>query len=107
MLAKTYQDEIERLSLEWESTLADWKQRVQSAAKAGMPPPEKPVFNKVEHPFNTDVFLDEPLFLGLPEKDEERLFLETSKARLAVLRDEEKALKSAGPPEPPPGRRRG
>ena len=100
VLAKTYQDEIERISREWESVLRDWKQREESADKAGMPRPEKPVFNKVEHPFYTDVFLDDALF-GLPEKDGEGLFLETSKARLAALRDEEKALKSAGPPEPP------
>ncbi len=100
VVARTYQDEIERIALEWEKTLADWKQKVENAGKAGMPPPEKPVFNKLQHPFYTDIFLDDALF-GLPEKDEEGLFLETSKARLAVLRDETKTLKSTGPAEPP------
>ena len=98
-VARNYQSEIEKIASGWERTLAQWKQEVERATKAGPKPPEEPRFDKAGNRFYADLFFDDAVF-GFPEKDEEILFLESSRARLAVLRNELETLKKESP-EPP------
>lgn len=99
-VARSFQEELKALAKEREEALQAHKKRVAEARRLGMPPPERLNLDVAKQRFLTDV-TDKQGPLALPENEPEKLFAESSVAKLTELRKELDALKAASPPEPP------
>jgi mono/diheme cytochrome c family protein len=105
-IAKDYQDGFIATAAERDRAIAEWEKEVTAAEARGEEPPERPKF-VAEDRFYTEVSTnakeESPRPTGpfaLSEKDSEKLFTETARAQLKLLRTQLEQLKKSGPPEP-------
>ncbi len=99
-VARQYQEDSIATGALRDSAQAEWKRKADAARSRGEEPPEGPKFQPGDNRFYTEVSEAKGPF-GLPEKEEERLFTESARARVGQLKEELQRLKKSGPAEPP------
>ncbi len=99
-VARTFQKELETLSVERRKASEEHKAKVKEARRQGTPGPDRVNLDVARMRFLTDVTgAKGPL--SLPEVETERQFSVASQTLLKQLRADLEDLKKASPPEPP------
>jgi hypothetical protein len=100
-VASGYQERYLATLGDWNKKLNQWRTRARKMlAEKNMPPPVKPKFDEEKDPFFYEVYVAGGGPFAITVKEQEGIFSIDSKARLASLKEEEKALKASAPPEP-------
>ena len=99
-MAQAYQKQFHKRARKWKKALANWRKTIRERLKdkPAMPPAKKPEFKREHDPFFHDVYLNGGPF-ALSETEQEQVFSQESRLRLAELRKEFKHLEETSPPE--------
>jgi hypothetical protein len=100
-VAAKYQEKYLAALADWDKKLSQWRTRARKMlAEKNMPPPEKPKFDADKDPFFNEVYIAAGGPFAITAKEQDKIFSDESKQRLAGLKEQEKSLKAAAPPEP-------
>jgi cytochrome c553 len=98
--AHRYQEEFMAVASERTRAQGEWKARAEAVRARGQEPPEAPKFQPGDNRFFTEVSTAKGPF-ALPEKEREKVFSASGRARAEELKAELKRLKDSAPSEPP------
>jgi hypothetical protein len=99
-VTREYQARFEATYNLREQSLAEWRKAAEQARASGQTTPEQPRFLPGDDRFYHEVYVAAGP-LNIPEKEREKLFSDTGKARLFELTGQLKALEESSPPELP------
>jgi hypothetical protein len=99
-MARRYQKDFIGVAAERTHALDEWKAKAEAARARGEEPPPAPKFQPGDNRFFTEVTTAKGPF-ALPDKDKEKVFSESGRARAQELQAELKRLKDSAPAEPP------